>query len=152
MGLCFQTPQAYQMVIEQKLFKKHLAKVDTISALDRKEMGVRSLNQKSGSVVIRVVVPSAASLVSLDIRRAMPIFLLGKYAGYSMPVQSGNYKIIDVCGDSVSVEKCCGVIVGRPHLSPDACAGFRVQRQAAAARFDELEVKRAFQVKAAARG
>ena len=56
-----------------------------------------------------------------------------------------------MCGDSVSVEKCCGVIVGKPHLSPDACADFRVQRQSASVRFDELEVKRAFQVKAAAR-
>ena len=90
------------------------------------------VDSKHIEVVIRVVVPSAASLASLDIRRAMPVFLLGKYAGYCMTVQSGNYKIIDVCGDSVSVEKCCGVIVGQPHLSPDACADFRVQRQAAA--------------------
>ena len=63
----------------------------------------------------------------------------------------GNFKIIDVCGVSVSVQKCCGVIVGNPHSTPAACADFLAQRRTAAVLFHKLEVKRAFQAKAAAR-
>ena len=121
------TLKAYKKVCEEKLFKKYHAEVDTIIALDKKEMGVQSLNQKSGSLVIRLVVPSAASLASLRLGRAMPIFLLGEYANFRMSVQTGNFKIIDVCGVSVSVQKCCGVIVGNPHSTPAACADFLAQ-------------------------
>ena len=116
-----------QALLEECAYKLRDGYVLSLVSLNKKMCGVHTA-YKSGTVIVKVVVPDASLLRGL---RATPIpaILDGKAAGYYLSTRIGNIKILEVHGEKVESLSCCGVLKGAPHRHSD-CIKFLAARHA----------------------
>ena len=142
--------QGYTRYFETVAYKHLGAQVDAVTVLNKKQMGATT-NEKSGSLIFRVIATESADLATFRIKRPVPALALGASAKYKLTVQSGNYKCIGINGVDVTTEKCCGVIKGNPHADPTQCAVIRADMQKKTERFEAFMPDRALKLRVAAR-